>query len=81
MIPFGRAAPCSEIPVWKAFSLVPTGAFVARVAAWLAVSAVLLLAGWRVGEALGSPLLAAVASGMLFLIGVSLRSAIEPRRP
>ena len=61
----------------------PTGSFVARVAAWLAVSAVLLLllAGWRVGEALGSPLLAVVASGMLFLIGVSLRSAVEPHRP
>jgi hypothetical protein len=81
MIPFGRPVPCPEVPVRKAFSLAPTGAFVIHAAAWLAASSVLLFVGWSVTKALGSPLLAVVASGMLFLVGVSLRSAVEPRRP
>ena len=72
MIPFGH-----EMRVGRSLGQVPTGEFVIHASALL----VLLLAGWRVGEALGSLLLAVVASGMLFLIGVSLRSAVEPRRP
>lgn len=81
MIPFGRPVHCPEVPVRRVLGPVWTVAFVIRAAAWLSASSVLLLVGWSVTKALGSPLLAVVVSGMLFLVGVSLRSAVEPRRP
>jgi hypothetical protein len=81
MVPFGHSVSRPEVRVGRSLGRMPTGAFVIHASTWLGVLFVLPLAGWRVGEALGSPLLAVVASGMLFLIGVSLRSAIEPRRP
>lgn len=79
MIPFSHAVSYSETGV----SGTPrhVAAFVAHAIAWLAAVLALALVGWSAAKALGSPLLAIVASGMLFLIGVALRSAVEPRHP
>lgn len=48
--------------------------------AWIAIAAALLLIGHSVAVALGSPLLAIVADGMVFLAGVAGRGAIGQRR-